>query len=78
VPHPAQAFARAIELASPEHVIFITVSVYLVGDLRKEWMSRELRWSGGKRRLITMAQTARQGITKNAVRVHYAREGSVA
>jgi dihydrofolate synthase/folylpolyglutamate synthase len=41
VPDPAQALARALELASPEDVIFITGSLYLVGELRREWMSRK-------------------------------------
>ena len=44
VPNPAQALVRALELASPEDVIFITGSLYLVGELRREWMSRK----GGK------------------------------
>ena len=39
VPDPAQALARALELASPEDVIFITGSLYLVGELRRDWMS---------------------------------------
>ncbi len=41
VPDPARALARALELASPEDVIFITGSLYLVGELRHEWMSRK-------------------------------------
>jgi len=41
VPDPAQALTRALELASPEDVIFITGSLYLVGELRREWMSRK-------------------------------------
>jgi len=41
VSDPAQALARALELASPEDVIFITGSLYLVGELRREWMSRK-------------------------------------
>ncbi len=41
VPAPPQALARALELASPEDVIFITGSLYLVGELRHDWMSRE-------------------------------------
>jgi dihydrofolate synthase/folylpolyglutamate synthase len=41
VPDPAKALARALELAAPEDVIFITGSLYLVGELRKEWMSRK-------------------------------------
>ena len=40
VPDPVQALARALKLASPEDVIFITGSLYLVGELRREWMSR--------------------------------------
>jgi dihydrofolate synthase/folylpolyglutamate synthase len=39
VPDPAQALARALELASPEDVIFITGSLYLVGELRSESIS---------------------------------------
>lgn len=41
VPDPAQALARALELASPDDVIFVTGSLYLVGELRREWMSRK-------------------------------------
>ncbi len=40
VANPAQALTRAIEIASPEDVIFITGSLYLVGELRRSWMSR--------------------------------------
>jgi folylpolyglutamate synthase/dihydropteroate synthase len=43
VPEPAKALARALELASPDDVIFITGSLYLVGELRREWMSRQGR-----------------------------------
>jgi dihydrofolate synthase / folylpolyglutamate synthase len=39
-PAPEKAFERALELASPEDVIFITGSLYLVGDLRRYWFSR--------------------------------------
>jgi dihydrofolate synthase/folylpolyglutamate synthase len=35
IPDPAKALARALELASPEDVIFITGSLYLVGELRR-------------------------------------------
>jgi dihydrofolate synthase/folylpolyglutamate synthase len=41
VPDPAKALARALELATPEDVIFITGSLYLVGELRREWLSRK-------------------------------------
>src|ERR1700686_3879012 len=41
VPDPARALAHALELASPEDVIFITGSLYLVGELRREWVSRK-------------------------------------
>ena len=40
IPDPVQALQRALELASPEDVIFVTGSLFLVGDLRKYWMSR--------------------------------------
>ena len=39
VPDP-EAFERALELASPEDVIFVTGSLFLVGDLRRYWLSR--------------------------------------
>lgn len=41
LPNPAQALDRALKLASPEDVIFITGSLYLVGELRREWLSRK-------------------------------------
>jgi dihydrofolate synthase/folylpolyglutamate synthase len=41
VPDPAKALERALELAAPEDVIFITGSLYLVGELRAAWMSRQ-------------------------------------
>jgi dihydrofolate synthase/folylpolyglutamate synthase len=41
IPNPTQAIERALTLASPEDVIFITGSLYLVGELRHEWMSRK-------------------------------------
>lgn len=37
---PSQALERALELASAEDAIFITGSLYLVGDLRRYWLSR--------------------------------------
>jgi dihydrofolate synthase/folylpolyglutamate synthase len=40
IPNPNLAFERALELASPDDVIFVTGSLYLVGDLRRYWMSR--------------------------------------
>ena len=40
IPNPVRALDRALELASPEDVIFITGSLYLVGELRHEWLSR--------------------------------------
>ena len=39
VPDPRKALARALELAAAEDVIFITGSLYLVGELRTECMS---------------------------------------
>jgi dihydrofolate synthase/folylpolyglutamate synthase len=43
VPDPAQAIERAIELAGPEDVIFVTGSLYLVGDVLGFWLSRSRR-----------------------------------
>ncbi len=40
IPDPVQALQRALELAIPEDVIFVTGSLFLVGDLRGYWMSR--------------------------------------
>ena len=37
---PGQALERALELASPEDIIFITGSLFLVGDLRRYWKFR--------------------------------------
>jgi dihydrofolate synthase/folylpolyglutamate synthase len=37
---PAEAFERAIGMASPEDAIFATGSLYLVGDLRAYWRMR--------------------------------------
>jgi len=37
---PYQALERALELAAPDDVIFVTGSLYLVGDIRRYWMSR--------------------------------------
>jgi dihydrofolate synthase / folylpolyglutamate synthase len=41
VANPARALARALELASPEDVIFVTGSLYLVGEVLRDWMSRK-------------------------------------
>ena len=38
---PAEALERAIEMASPNDAIFATGSLYLVGDLRKYWHTRD-------------------------------------
>jgi dihydrofolate synthase/folylpolyglutamate synthase len=46
IPDPSLAFERALELASPEDVIFVTGSLYLVGDLRRYWMSRAASRAG--------------------------------
>jgi folylpolyglutamate synthase/dihydropteroate synthase len=39
---PAQALARALELAQPDDAVFVTGSLYLVGDLRASWNRRLL------------------------------------
>jgi dihydrofolate synthase / folylpolyglutamate synthase len=41
ISNPEKALERALELASPEDVIFITGSLYLVGDLRRYWLLRD-------------------------------------
>jgi dihydrofolate synthase / folylpolyglutamate synthase len=46
IPDPSNALERALEFAAPEDVIFITGSLFLVGDLRKYWMSRSVRING--------------------------------
>ena len=46
VPSPTLAFERALELASPGDIIFITGSLYLVGDLRRYWMARTASRAG--------------------------------
>ncbi len=46
IPDPSQALERALELAAPDDVIFITGSLFLVGDLRKYWMSRSVKING--------------------------------
>jgi dihydrofolate synthase / folylpolyglutamate synthase len=40
IPDPNQALERALELATPEDVIFVTGSLYLVGDVLRYWASR--------------------------------------
>ncbi|MBI3404797.1 MAG: bifunctional folylpolyglutamate synthase/dihydrofolate synthase [Acidobacteria bacterium] len=40
VPEPEAALDRALELAQPEDVVFLTGSLYLVGDLRHYWKQR--------------------------------------
>jgi dihydrofolate synthase/folylpolyglutamate synthase len=39
-PTPALALERALELASPDDVILATGSLFLVGDLRKDILTR--------------------------------------
>ena len=40
IPEPAQALEHALALARPEDAIFVTGSLYLVGDLRSYWAQR--------------------------------------
>jgi len=49
IPDPNLAFERALDLASPDDVIFVTGSLYLVGDLRRYWTSRAARSAGVSR-----------------------------
>jgi folylpolyglutamate synthase/dihydropteroate synthase len=37
VPDPAMAFDLAISSAAPEDAIFVTGSLYLVGEARRHW-----------------------------------------
>ena len=53
IPDPDLALERALELAAPDDVIFITGSLFLVGDVRKYWMSRSAK-SGA--RLLSSTQ----------------------
>ena len=41
VPNPVEALKRALELSGSEDVIFVTGSLYLVGEVRHEWLSRQ-------------------------------------
>jgi dihydrofolate synthase/folylpolyglutamate synthase len=49
VPDPNLAFERALELASPDDVIFVTGSLYLVGALRRYWVLRSAGRAGSSR-----------------------------
>ncbi len=40
VPAPEEAMEEALELAAPHDVVFVTGSLYLVGDLRRWWAMR--------------------------------------
>jgi dihydrofolate synthase/folylpolyglutamate synthase len=44
VPDPADALARAMEIAGPEDVIFATGSLYLVGEILGFWTPRGPKW----------------------------------
>jgi dihydrofolate synthase / folylpolyglutamate synthase len=43
VTNPAEALEMAIQNAAPEDVVFVTGSLYLVGDMRTYWRRRSLR-----------------------------------
>jgi dihydrofolate synthase/folylpolyglutamate synthase len=43
VPDPAEALERAIKMADPEDGVFVTGSLYLVGDVRAFWRTRDAR-----------------------------------
>ncbi len=40
-PDPRQAARQALALAGPDDVVWVTGSLYLVGDVREEWVSAE-------------------------------------
>jgi dihydrofolate synthase/folylpolyglutamate synthase len=43
VPDPAEALQRVMELADTADVVFVTGSLYLVGDIRTLWRTRGAR-----------------------------------
>jgi dihydrofolate synthase/folylpolyglutamate synthase len=43
VPDPAEAIDRAIEFADPGDVVFVTGSLYLVGDIQAVWRTRDTK-----------------------------------
>jgi dihydrofolate synthase / folylpolyglutamate synthase len=43
VPDPAEAVDRAIELVDPGDVVFVTGSLYLVGDIQAVWRTRDTK-----------------------------------
>ncbi len=45
IPDPAEALDRVLAAAAPGDVIFVTGSLFLVGDLRRYWFSRGLQTS---------------------------------
>jgi dihydrofolate synthase/folylpolyglutamate synthase len=48
---PGEAFEHAIRVAQPEDAIFVTGSLYLVGDLRRYWNDRVATLAEPERRL---------------------------
>jgi dihydrofolate synthase/folylpolyglutamate synthase len=56
IPEPSAALEHALESAAPENVIFVTGSLYLVGDLRRYWEARGTGEATG-----SAAQAARRG-----------------
>ncbi len=40
IPDPAEALDRALAMAAPDDVIFVTGSLFLVGDVRRYWFER--------------------------------------
>jgi len=48
---PGEALEHAIRLAHPEDAIFVTGSLYLVGDLRRYWNDRVATLAEPERRL---------------------------
>jgi len=56
IPEPSTALEHALESAAPEDVIFVTGSLYLVGDLRRYWEARGTGEAAG-----SAAHPARRG-----------------
>lgn len=56
IPDPAEALDRVLAAAAPGDVVFVTGSLFLVGDLRRYWLSRGLQTSANA------APNARRGV----------------
>jgi dihydrofolate synthase / folylpolyglutamate synthase len=56
VPDPLEAVERAIELAHPDDAVFVTGSLYLVGDIRGLWHGRGAKQAPARRSNIKLSK----------------------